>query len=360
MSLKHLIILLFFLIILFSGCFQPNTVEEKKTLNGKKIEKTIVKEKEFKRTFLLGIVPNPKFSKTFNFNNLINAIEESSKLVDVVMVWTGTNIGQFEKLKQNRVIEGLRVFGLKTVITLNFATIKQVKGKGLVFVIDAPSGMVADLKNEKFRNAWKKEAKNLAQNFKPEYFSLGNELNDYFYLHPEQLDDFFSLFEETFDEIKKVSPNTKVFVVFSYNHLIENNQWNLIEKFEKKADLIGLTTYPWKNFDNPNEIEEDYYSRIKNYTNKPIAFTEIGWVSSEQDNSSEKEQAEFFEKFLILTKELDIEMVNWLFLHEAQLDGMLQKITNPSTQTIALKKVKATKKQIYQKWVELKKLKISK
>ncbi|UCC91619.1 MAG: glycosyl hydrolase 53 family protein, partial [Candidatus Aenigmatarchaeota archaeon] len=274
------------------------------------------------RTFHMGVVSTPKSIPETTWDDTVAAYEETGDIAEVTMVWTGENIGQTERLKQNKLITALTVYGLKPVLTLSFATLKEVPGSGLQYVIDAPEGVNADLSDSEFRNLWVSEARSLANEFRPEYLSLGNEINDYFHLHPEDLDDYLSLFDEAYSAIKEASPDTKVFVVFSFTHLIDNNQWDFFEKFNDRADLIGLTTYPWKHFDTPGSITSDYYSRLETYTNKPIAFTEIGWVS-------ENEQAEFLVKFLDLTRGINIDMVNWLFLHEVELTGIAASVSKP-------------------------------
>jgi hypothetical protein len=307
------------------------------------------------RNFFIGLVPNPAHAPNSSFDDILNAYEETGKIAEICMIWVAQQgIGQFILLKQNQVITGVRVYGLKPFLTLNFATIKQGPN-GLEYVIDAPDGLTPSLADSGFREAWKNEAQNIAQEFRPEYLSLGNEINDYFYLHPEDLDDYLSLVAETYSAIKQVSPDTKVLVVFAYNHLIENNQWGLFQKFNDKIDLIGLTTYPYQKFTTPDLIPDDYYSKLNQYVTKPIAFTEIGWSSS--GTNSEKVQASFLTKFLELTKGLNMEMVNWLFLHETSLSGLPAHISNPEVTTIALKKADGSKKEIYDLWVELKGLK---
>ncbi len=303
------------------------------------------------RTFYIGVVPTPKSVPETTFDDINDAYREAGEIGEVTMIWTGENIGQTEKLKQNRVVTAVRVYGLKPVLTLSSATIKEVPGSGLQYVIDAPEGVNADLSDLEFRNLWVNEARNLANEFKPEYLSLGNEINDYFYLHPEDLDPYLSLLDEVYSEIKGVSPNTKILVVFSFTHLIDNDQWDFFEKFENRVDMFGLTTYPWKHFDTPNSIPSDYYKKIQTYTNKPIAFTEIGWAS-------ENEQAEFLVKFLELTKGMNIEMVNWLFLHEVELTGIAASVSAPETGKISLKRKDGTKKEIYNLWLDLKGLKV--
>lgn len=349
MKYKTVIILINFLIaslIMTSGCVSDSgdIVPQ--------VEETPAKEP---RNFYLGFVPTPKNIPETTWEDTIAAYEETGELAEVTMVWTGTNIGQTEKLKQNKLINGLGVYGLKPVLTLNVATIREVPGSGLKYVIDAPENVNADLSDPEFKKLWIEEAKNLAEEFKPEYISLGNEINDYFYLYPEQLDDYLSLYDEAYAEIKKVSPDTRVFVVFSYDHLIDNNQWDLFDTFNSRVDLVGITTYPWKQFDDPSDIPNDYYSRLEEYTDKPIAFTEIGWISSSSLGSSEKEQAEFLNRFLALTESMDIEMINWLFLHEPELTGVIASVTEPETSTISLKNRDGSKKEIYDSWLEVKK-----
>jgi hypothetical protein len=307
------------------------------------------------RPYYIGVVPSPKTRPSASFDGVIDAYREAGELGEVTMVWTDPNcIGQCGKLRQNRVVEAVRNNGMEPILTLSFATITEVRGEGLQYTVCWPNHEDAGLDDPAFREAWVAESRFLAEEFQPGYFSLGNEVNDYFYLHPEDLDSYLSLYDEAYSEIKKVSPDTKVFVVFSYTHLVENGQWELIEKFNVRSDLIGLTTYPWKQYETPEEIPQDYYLRIMEYTDKPIAFTEIGWPST----NSESEQAEFLGVFLERTDGMDIEMINWLFLHEITLEGTLSSITEEETQSIALKAKDGAEKQIYAKWKELSEKKI--
>jgi hypothetical protein len=311
------------------------------------------------RGFFMGVVPTPKTIPAATFDDITAAYEETGNIAEVSMAWVSpSGIGQYDKLKQNSLITALRVYGIKPVVTLGFATIKQVPGEGLKYVVDAPAGVNADLSDPQFRRLWVDEARKIATDFKPEYFSLGNEINDYFYLNPGELDKYISLYDEAYAAIKEASPGTKVFVVFSCDHLIDNAQYDLLTRFDLRADLIGLTTYPWNHYDAPQDIPADYYGRLNTYTSKPIAFTEIGWVSSAEKGSSEKEQADFLVRFLELTRGNNIEMVNWLFLHETSITGDSAAVFQPEAGTIALRHADGSKKEVYDLWLDLKDLKI--
>jgi hypothetical protein len=347
-----IMVLAVLLILIFANMYSKKMINQGETLTSTETSKYTLPISQ--RSFYLGLTPTPKNWPNSSFNDIVAAYEETGKIAEVAMVWVEKQgIGEFELLKKNRVVEGIRVYGLKPVITLNFAKI-EIGASSISYVIDAPEGIVANLSDQEFRNRWIEEARDIAQEFKPEYFSLGNEINDYFYIHPEDLNPYLSLFDEAKKEIKTVSPNTKVFVVFSYNHLIENGQWNLIQEFDARVDVIGLTSYPWKQYRVPEDMPADYYAKIKQYATKPIVFTEIGWISSPP--ATEKQQSEFLIKFLEHTRGLKVEMVNWLFLHEIEVTGFIGKITSVEVGTIALKKSDGTEKEIYSLWLDLKKL----
>jgi hypothetical protein len=303
------------------------------------------------RDFYLGLVPTPRTVPEASFEYIAEAYQETGQIAEVAMIWGNPGgIGVFQALKENQVVTAVRVYGLKPFITLNFHTIKKVEGQGLQLVIDTPEGIPAHVNDPQFRERWVDEARQIVQEFQPAYLSLGNEVNDYLYLHPDDLPGYLSLIETAYREIKRISPDTKVLVVCSYTHLIDHSQWDLLGDLEDKVDLIGLTSYPWKHFDSPGEIDLDYYTRLNAYLSKPVAFTEIGWPST----NTEQEQADFLVRFLELTEGIDLELVNWLFLHEMDVtQGIGEHVFSPETGTIALKKTDGTSKEIYKIWEEL-------
>ena len=59
-------------------------------------------------------------------------------------------------------------------------------------------------------------------------------------------------------------------------------------------------------------------------------------------------------RFLELTRGNDVEMINWLFLHEMDLSqGIGKDVFSLETGTIGLKKADGTKKPIYEIWEKL-------
>jgi hypothetical protein len=174
-------------------------------------------------------------------------------------------------------------------------------------------------------------ASNFASEFRPAYLGLGVEINVLYEKSPEQFDEFVEFFGEVYHAIKSISPETKVFTVFQLERMKglhgglfggandpSNSQWDLLDQFEN-SDLIAFTTYPGLIHKSPDLIPADYYREIISHTDKPIAFTEIGWHSEDGPlgwESSEEEQAEFVETFLDLSGDLNSGFLIWSFLYD--------------------------------------------
>jgi len=164
------------------------------------------------------------------------------------------------------------------------------------------------------------------QEYKPPYFGIGVEINIFAEKNPAAFKEFVPFYNEVYDEIKNVSPDTKVFTVFQLEKMkgltmweIEESDlhWEMIDRF--KIDIAAFTTYPGLFYRNPSDIPEDHYKEIKSHTTKPIVFTEIGWHSNSSPEgweSSETEQVEFIETFFDLTGELDMEAAIWSFMYD--------------------------------------------
>ena len=158
---------------------------------------------------------------------------------------------------------------------------------------------------------YKKQILNIVSKYKPRYIGIGNEINRYDYI-----DEFVPVYNDLYKEIKKISPETKVFTVFQYEDL---NDLSIISKFD--VDAVGITTYPFlKGYKSPKEIPSGYYSRLSGLS-KPMMFTEIGWHSS----ASEDEQVEFLNIFYQETAKANIkpEITIWGLLYDVPSKGSM-------------------------------------
>ncbi|NIT04408.1 hypothetical protein GTO10_05925 [Candidatus Saccharibacteria bacterium] len=243
------------------------------------------------------------------------------------------------------VVEFSRQNGLLPIIEVNF--------------FNQDTGELLRPFTEENKNAYKAAAVDFANRFKPPYFGIGVEIDTFERKVPGEFDVFAALFAEVYDAIKEVSPATQVFTTFQYERLNgfgggifggtndpSAADWQLLDKFPK-ADFISFTTYPGLIYKNPSDIPADYYSRIKNHTGKPVAFTEIGWFSGANIpgwGSSEAEQAEFINRFFELTSSLDLQLAVWIHIY--------QQISTEPFATMSLIRTDGIAKPAWSVWVE--------
>lgn len=135
---------------------------------------------------------------------------------------------------------------------------------------DASTGIaIKGYTKEKYKN----QVISIVKKYKPNYIAVGNEINIY-----NDQQEAIEIYNLIYDEIKKISSDTKVFTVFQYEKLADKS---IINKF--KLDAIGITTYPFIKYSSPSDIPDKYYKELSDF-NKPIIFSEIGWPGEEAVN----------------------------------------------------------------------------
>lgn len=210
---------------------------------------------------------------------------------------------------------------------------------------------------EENKQIYKESTIAFVEKYDPEYFVMGIETDIMYEKSPEDYEEFVVFYNEMYDEIKNVSPYTKVFTVFQLEKMkgcelwIEkscnssNSHWELIDDF--KTDLVAFSTYPCLVYKNPADIPEDHYTEINEHVSKPIAFTENGWHTEAYPpgwESSEEEQAEYVERFFELTKDLNVEVTVWSFMYG---QGTIQPFN-----TMGLRRPDGTAKPSWNAWIE--------
>ncbi|MCE9586057.1 hypothetical protein K8R04_01920 [Candidatus Uhrbacteria bacterium] len=170
-----------------------------------------------------------------------------------------------------------------------------------------------------------------ARREQPPYLGVGNEIN-FSYTSGVDRIAMVDFFKETYRKIKEASPKTRVFPIFQLEWMkglkgglfggeddLASAEWDLIGRFPD-ADLVAFTTYPALAFKSPSDIPVDYYSEIAKHTNKPVAFTEIGWFrvgpKAAGWESSPEEQAEFVKRIPPLIESTKPTFVIWPFLFD--------------------------------------------
>lgn len=154
------------------------------------------------------------------------------------------------------------------------------------------------------RQALMRQAIEVVTKAKPDFLSLGVEVNGYYESEPDDFMNFVSLHKEIYDQVKAIDPHVLVMPSFNLEALqgllsglndysTHGPQWFLIDLFEPKLDAVAFSTLPFPVLYRPIQMPKNYILQIQDYTNKPIILSEVGWTTSVQDGSDEQQQREY-------------------------------------------------------------------
>ena len=252
--------------------------------------------------------------------------------------WGDTYIGDY-----------IRGNGMFPIVQLSFI------GKGMN--LESPPDISnPSLRNNEWRESYKKAAVDVVRACKPLYLSLGNEVNRWYEKYEAKAGDkngfqhYVSLYEETYDAVKDISPECKVFCVFAREIVSENRMadFTFLEMFDNEIlDLFMITSYPHsvKSINKPSDIQDDYYSSIAELLpDKRFGFSECSWPSSEPFGG-EKGQSDFLKEItenLTLKRNVNLKFLCWSWLHdlnEGDHTGMIKR--------------DGTQKEVFEVWKSL-------
>lgn len=267
---KILFILL--LVILLTGCAKPDNKEDNNSIVIKDTNKGVgfINSGDFKQSLF-------DADKSGSYIGFYAPFDPAGKIPELVLV----------------AYENPLKLSSKPIVNINF--------------FSASTGRELSGYNKEI---YKKQLVDIAAKYKPEYLGIGNEIN----LYNGDMDAAIKTQNEIYTAIKGISPGTKVFTVFQYEHL---DDVSFVDKF--KLDVVGITTYPFiKGYSSSTDIPQDYYGKLSNIK-KPIIFTEIGHNSVQ----SEADQSEFVDVFYDRLSNANIkpEIVIWGLLYDYPQKG---------------------------------------
>jgi hypothetical protein len=219
------------------------------------------------------------------------------------------------------------------------------------------AGAAISFANPVIRRAFKKTAVELAR-LKPPYLCLATEIN---FLAMQRLPEyrhFASLYKEAYREVKRASPDTKVFVSFQWEWMrildarepfkIKEHS-RVIDIFRPELDVVGLTTYPSPFHKKPADLVPDYYSWVYRHARKSdeILLMEVGWPTG--GSGSESEQLAYIRRLPALLKQVNVSVVAWALLHDIKLAEF-----DANLNTVGLITSSGKKKPGYRKFEDLK------
>ncbi len=176
----------------------------------------------------------------------------------------------------------------------------------------------------------------------PEYLDIGIEMNIFYRGNPYQWPNYLSLYQRGYELVKELNQelglHTRVLVSFMYEfaQVFKQPLESILSHFTtdgRDVDLFGISTYPNTKqayqsitFD-PSKLPLDYYSRLSSYTNKPFAITETGYQHIEKQgdtnpcqwidfHSDEIHQNNFVAVLADRVKDMNLEFINWIFIHD--------------------------------------------
>lgn len=181
---------------------------------------------------------------------------------------------------------------------------------------------------------------------------MGSEVNTYFASHPADLGNYLSLVGETYAAVKKVNPAVIVTASFQFEELVKmvsagTTEWTMVTKLAPKLDAVAITTYPSILFNSPSDLPTDYYTRLRNYTTKPVIIAESGWPSG-GNRGSPQNQITFLDRLIFLTKDLKPQLLIWWFPHDWSEGGYPEAFA-----TMGLRTSGGVPKPAWDKWLSI-------
>jgi len=282
------------------------------------------KDSSFEKAIAITPKNFPRHS-TQDLDNAFKLAGELGKYSVFIFQWRELDIDTV-KLMMNK----SREYNLIPILGLSPTSLDQGRKE-----LDVPdwvrkkAGHNISFSNPVIRNEFINSAKRLAE-LRPAYLCLATEIN---FLAIQRLDEylhFVNLYKEAYKEVKKISPQTKVFVSFQWEwiriidskeiHKIKDHA-KVINIFKPELDLVGLTTYPSAFHDSPSKLPNDYYSWVYNHIDRKdtVIFMETGWPTSGTGN--EAEQKDYIKRLPKLLETVNASIVAWALLHDVNLDA---------------------------------------
>jgi hypothetical protein len=239
---------------------------------------------------------------------------------------------------------------------------------GTTNFIAIPSAMTNDWTNGTARAKFISMLVDFVNKYRPPYVFLGNENDFYYETNTADYAHWLIAYNQAYDAIKEVSETTKVGPVFNFEHLSGQgllngwtaSYWEALDAHNlDKVDVIGLSVYPFFNYEDPADVPSDYLKPlVDRIGDKPIVITETGWPAENIDSlnpqwtTTEEAQVQYLKRLTRFTSTLKIPVMNWLYFNGLEDDG------NQSTEwktfgSISIRNREGINYQVYDSWTGL-------
>jgi hypothetical protein len=237
--------------------------------------------------------------------------------------------GRMDPRVPRLMVEKSRQAGLQPIIGLSPTTLGEGRKElDLPADVRRRAGHHLSFENPVIREAFKETAAELARLHVP-YLCLATEIN---FLAMQRLDEFIHfarLYHETYALVKRISPETRVFVSFQWEwmRILDSrapnsvaNHRKIVDIFRPNLDVVGLTSYPAFFHDSPGDLAPDYFTWLAHHVlpTDEILLMEVGWPTAAR--GTESEQRRFVQELPGLLEGVNVSVVAWALLHDVGLE----------------------------------------
>jgi len=238
---------------------------------------------------------------------------------------------------------------------------------GDTIYLSLPANATNDWTNAEARALFQSMLVEYVETHHPPFVFIGNENSRYYELNPSDYANWVSFYNGAYDAIKAASADTMVGPVFHYEHLSGQGAliaettpyWQALDLHDlSKIDILGLTLYPFLNYETAAEVPATYLDPlISRVGDKPLAITETGWPAEDLGDlaipweQSEAAQLTYLTRLGAMLQGKNVKIVNWLFLNP-----MVDTGGSPSDwqifASVSIRNSAGEERPVYQPWLD--------
>jgi hypothetical protein len=163
--------------------------------------------------------------------------------------------------------------------------------------------------------------------FEPEYFAYGIEVNMLGFHDQEAHEDYIFFLGSVYPSLKSLYPDLPIFLTIqleTFSNHYETQKY-VVESLLPYTDYIAISTYPFGNFHDPEDIPGDWFSRLYNMApQKPVAISETSFPAQDHYQEdydrtikgTEEGQLKYMEILIEEMAALDFKFLTWFVIRD--------------------------------------------
>lgn len=150
---------------------------------------------------------------------------------------------------------------------------------------------------------------------------ISGETESHFRYNENAIPEFNKLFDNVYTEIKQKHPDVKIGNAFALHNVLNKNLEHIVDQVST-GDFVAFTYFPVNSLNDitktPTTARADLDASFNLTQNKPLAFFEVSWSTSDFVGGSTESQSQFIENaFAFFNDHKDeIEFFTWYRLYD--------------------------------------------